>query len=46
MKKQKQSAIETPKERRRRHSWAWIMDHFPKAYAWLDRHLSCDTLPF
>ena len=46
MKKQKQSAIETRRERRRRHFWAWMMDHFPKTYDWLDRHLPCDTLPF
>lgn len=47
MKKQKRSAIETRRERRRRrHFWAWMMDHFPKLYNWLDLHLSRDTLPF
>lgn len=46
MKKQRRNAIETRKKRRRRHFWAWMMDRFPKTYDWLDRHLSCDTLPF
>lgn len=46
MKKQKRGAIETRRERRRRHFWAWMMDRFPKTYNWLDRHLNCDTLPF
>lgn len=46
MKRRTQSAIETRGQRRRRLFWAWMMDHFPKTYYWLDKHLSCDTLPF
>ena len=26
--------------------WAYIMDHYPRIYAWADKHLPIDTLPF
>lgn len=26
--------------------WGFVMDHFPRIYAWADKHLPIDTLPF
>ena len=34
------------KELRRQNFWYFIMIHFPKLYAWCEKYLKCDTLPF
>lgn len=44
--KKKRRILRQRLESVRWHFWAYIMDHFPRFYAWADKHLPIDTLPF
>lgn len=42
----KKSALRYRLENLRCLFWGWAMDHHPRFYAWADKHLPFDTLPF
>ncbi len=45
-KKRRLRKLKAFKENVRWRFWGYMMDNFPRFYAWADKHLPFDTLPF